>query len=285
VLDPPAERVDVAAFVAKSLADDLHTRLEHLGLACTRVGILAETEHGESLERLWRHEGALSPGAIAERVRWQLDGWLNGSAAHRPTSGITRLALIPDEVVGANGRQLGFWGGETARDDRAGRAFARVQGLLGPDSVTVPEPRGGRGPGEQIDRVAVHAVDLGESRWAGRRAEGGAGRGAPWPGRLPPPAPAIVHPRPVACAVVGPDGEPVGVSGRGLVDTMPTGLQVDGGPWVDVVAWAGPWPADERWWDPPSHRRRARFQVVTADGRALLVMVEGGRWWIEATYD
>ncbi len=36
-LDPPAERVDTAAFVAKSLADDLHARLDHLGLACTRV--------------------------------------------------------------------------------------------------------------------------------------------------------------------------------------------------------------------------------------------------------
>ena len=172
VLDPPAERVDTAAFVAKSLAGELHDRLEGLGLACTRVAILAETEHGESLERLWRHEGALSPGAIAERVRWQLDGWLNGSVAHRPTSGISLLALIPDEVVAATGRQLGFWGGETARDDRAARAFARIQGLLGPDAVSVAEPRGGRGPGEQIGRVPVHAVDLGAPR-AGQRVRAG----------------------------------------------------------------------------------------------------------------
>ncbi len=285
VLEPPAERVDTAAFVAKSLADELHARLESLGLACTRVGILAETEHGESLERLWRHEGTLSPGAIADRVRWQLDGWLNGSAAHRPTSGISLLALIPDEVVGATGRQLGFWGGETARDDRAGRAFARVQGLLGPDAVTVPEPRGGRGPGEQIDRVPVHAVDLSESRWSSGPVHGRRDPAAPWPGRLPPPSPAIVHPQPMACDVVGPDGEMVRVSGRGLADTVPTGLRVAGGACVEVVAWAGPWPADERWWDPPTHRRRARLQVVTADGWARLLMVEGGRWWIEATYD
>ena len=53
----------------------------------------------------------------------------------------------------------------------------------------------------------------------------------------------------------------------------------------EVVAWAGPWLADERWWDPPAHRRRARFQVVTADGRAHLLAIEGGCWWAEATYD
>ena len=279
-LDPPAERVDTAAFAAKGLADDLHAQLDRRGLACTRVGILAETEHGESLERVWRHEGALTPGAIADRVRWQLDGWLNGSAAHRPTSGITLLALVPDEVVAASGRQLGFWGGESAGDDRAERALARVQGLLGPDAVTVPEWRGGRGPGEQVVRVPVHTVDL-----TGPRLGRPEARATPWPGRVPSPSPAIVYPEPVPCDVVDADGQAVGVSGRGLITASPARLSGRGGPGAEVTAWAGPWPVDERWWDAPTHRRRARFQLVTADGRAHLVHLEGGRWWVEATYD
>jgi protein ImuB len=286
-LDPPAERVDTAAFVAKGLADDLHSRLDHLGLACTRVAILAETEHGESLERLWRHEGALTPGAIADRVRWQLDGWLNGSAAHRPTSGITLLALVPDEVVAATGRQLGFWGGEAAVDERAVRAFARVQGLLGADAVTVPEWRGGRGPADQVMRVPVHAVDLEGLDGAGRPTARPDSVEAPWPGRLPAPAPATVHVEPMPVEVVDRSGEPVGVSGRGLVSAPPVVVSSTSGrsSGAEVVAWAGPWLTDERWWDPPAHRRRARFQVVTADGRAHLLAVEGGRWWVEATYD
>lgn len=301
-LDPPADRVDTAAFVAKALADDLHARLDHLGLACTRVAILAETEHGESLERLWRHEGALTPGAIADRVRWQLDGWLTGSAAHRPTSGITLLALVPDEVVAATGRQLGFWGGESAADERAVRAIARVQGLLGTDAVTVPEWRGGRGPADQVVRVPAHAVDLDGPRPAARPDS----VAPPWPGRLPAPAPSTVHPEPFPVEVVDAAGEPVQVSGRGLVSAAPAHMSSSSGsgsssgssgpvgsggasrnraPGHDVVAWAGPWLADERWWDPPAHRRRARFQVATADGRAHLLAVEGGRWWVEATYD
>jgi len=278
-LDPPAERVDTAAFVGKSLADDLFDRLDGAGLSCTRLRIDAETEHGESLSRYWRHEGALTPGAVADRVRWQLDGWLNGSAALRPTAGVSRLALVPDEVAPARGRQLGFWGGETAAAERVARALARVQGLLGPDAVTVPERRGGRGPAEQVDRVPVHAVDLTAPR---RGAHPTAAE--PWPGRVPLPAPAAVPLAPVPADVVDAHDRPVAVDGRGQASAAPARLRVGEGPWLAVEAWAGPWPADERWWDPPTRRRRARFQVV-AGGRGHLLAREGGRWWLEGRYD
>ncbi len=76
------------------------------------VGIEAETEHGEQLLSFWRHEGTLSDAAVADRVRWQLDGWLNGSAASRPSGGITWLALIPDELIAAKGRQSGSGAGD-----------------------------------------------------------------------------------------------------------------------------------------------------------------------------
>jgi protein ImuB len=55
--------------------------------------------------------------------------------------------------------------------------------------------------------------------------------------------------------------------------------------WHEVVAWAGPWPVDERWWDPTDHRRLARFQVVTEDGTARLLILDGGRWFVDAVYD
>ena len=52
-----------------------------------------------------------------------------------------------------------------------------------------------------------------------------------------------------------------------------------------VVAWAGPWPLDERWWRPSARRRQARFQLVLNDGSAHLCVLEAGRWQREATYD
>jgi len=168
-LDPPAERVETAAFVARGLADELAGRLDARGLACTRLLVAAETEHGERLERLWRGDGAggasaLSAGAIADRVRWQLDGWLKGPA--RPTAGITLLELVPDEAVAATGRQLGFWGASPDAAARAARAVARLAGLLGPDAAAVAERRGGRDPALALALVPAAAVDLAADRGA-----------------------------------------------------------------------------------------------------------------------
>jgi protein ImuB len=62
-------------------------------------------------------------------------------------------------------------------------------------------------------------------------------------------------------------------------------MSAGGTPDLAVTAWAGPWPADERWWDPRAGCRRARFQLVTEDGSAWLAAVQDGRWLIEARYD
>jgi protein ImuB len=285
--DPPAERIDPCAFAAKALADELNRSLEERGLACIRVAIEAETEKGEEFTRLWRHQGSLSAAALAERARWQLDGWLHQARLVRtrrdPDAGvgsaIARLSLIPDEVVPATGRQLGFWGGRAERADDISRTVARIQGILGAESVRVPEWSGGRGPAEQIRLVLAAGVDLGESR------QGADPRHItqPWPGRIPPPAPSEIGSESSEVSLLDEGGEEVGVSGRGEMFVPPAWLVTSG---IDhqVIHWAGPWPVDERWWDPGAHRRRARLQVVLADGTAHLLMIEHRRWSIEATY-
>jgi protein ImuB len=286
-LDPPAERVDVAAFTAKAMADDLHQKLTALGLACTRIAIEAETEHGEQQSRLWRHDGALSASAVADRVRWQLDSWLSSGAT---TAGITLLRLVPDEVKPDHGRQLGFWGAGAAADDRAARAMARIQGLLGPEAVVTAVIGGGRDPAGQ-----VRLVPWGDPRQPARpggptsvpaplskkRTMGAAANEVPpWPGHLPSPAPALVWRRPAPAHLHDADGQPVAISARGEISAPPARLNM-----VEVAAWAGPWPTEERWWDGHSSRRRARVQLCLADGTAHLAALEGGQWWIEATYD
>ena len=282
-LDPPAERVDTVAFVGKALADELLACLADHGLACTRVAIEAETEHGEHLIRRWRHDGALSAGAIAERVRWQLDGWLGRGGI---TAGITLLRLTPEEVRPDHGRQLGLWGGSAAAEERVARSLARLQGLLGPDSVVTAVLGGGRDP-----RSQVRLVPWGDPREpprdprpSRRDPAGQTVEQAPWPGRLPGPAPTVVHPVPLAADVHDASGAPLVVTGRGVASGVPASLSVAGGPWSEIRSWAGPWPMDEQWWD-AGGRRIARFQLGLDGGVTHLVIREGGRWWIEATYD
>ena len=277
-IDPPADRIDRVAFVARSLADDFHRRLGRDGVTCVRVGIEAETEHGEVLSRLWRHEGALSDAAVADRVRWQLDGWLNGSAANRPSGGITRLALVPDELIAAAGRQLGFWGGETEADQRATRVAARLQGQVGTDAVLVAERAGGRHPGEQLRLVPAAGAELSGRSLAPES------DAAPWPGSLPPPSPTRVLVEPISIEVLDAADEVVTVTGRGTLSAPPAVLAARGRR-LTVHRWAGPWPVDERWWDADTHTRQARLQVVTVDGRAHLVAVSNGTWSITAQWE
>ncbi len=305
--DPPAERLEHCAYAAKALADELHHSLLARGLSCVRVAIEAETERGESQFRLWRHQGALSAADLADRVRWQLDGWLNRGGPGRPTSGVVRLTLVPDEVVPARGRQLGLWGARNDRSEEVTRVVGRLQGMLGPDAVTVAEYRGGLGPGERLRLVPAAAVDLGEER-PGAEVHAVA---EPWPGQVPPPSPARVHPDPLPVDLVDDVGRAVAVDARGEPSAPPVALVVGpggsggfggagggtgrGGTGVvgggsagrrrAIVGWAGPWPAEQRWWDPLTRRRRARMQVTLDDGTAHLLIIEGGTWSIEATYD
>lgn len=102
---------------------------------------------------------------------------------------------------------------------------------------------------------------------------------------MPAPHAAVVLRRPLPVEVLDADGAPVGVDGRGMVSAPLAQLSSGGAAPVSVEGWAGPWVLDERWWDPVAHRRRARFQVVLADGSAHLLAIEAGTWWLEATYD
>ncbi|MFC7617815.1 hypothetical protein ACFQV2_34825 [Actinokineospora soli] len=52
--DPPVDRVDAAAFLARTLAERLHAGLAAHGLACTRLAIHAATATGAELTRVWR---------------------------------------------------------------------------------------------------------------------------------------------------------------------------------------------------------------------------------------
>jgi protein ImuB len=276
-LDPPADRIDVAIFTGKGLADRLSLQLDEHGLICEKLLIQATFESGEEFGRSWRLDGATSAGAIAERVRWQLEGWMNISSGGR-SGPLTALRLLPEEVSADRGRQLCFWGGPSEPGQRAVRGVARLQGLLGPQAVLVPELKGGRGPADQFRLISADGVDLLD------RSPNPLATPAPWPGTIPLPSPALVFPDRPPVRFVGEQDQEVDVVDRRL-SADAVRLLVQGGKWVSVTGWSGPWPVSERWWDKTAGRELARVQVTCSDDNAYLIAYEQGRWWLEAKYD
>lgn len=278
VPEDPISRVDAAAFAARHLAARLHERLARAGLTCVRLKVTAVMVGGETVERVWHTREELNEDTTADRVRWQLDGWLTARTTQAEVGGIIEFTLTPLECHPPD--SAGLWNSGNAKKQQARRAAMRLQSTLGTDKVLVPVASGGRSPVE-----CVELVPFGEQRAPARPVEG------PWLGQIPAPYPARRG-----------GGENHPASRLQIVDKQGTGVEIDGEAQLtgepfalawgekryEVTAWAGPWPVDGRWWEGDG-AGRARMQVVGREVRtnrqhAWLIVWSHGRWSIEAVY-
>lgn len=293
--EEPIARVDAAAFMARQLAARLHEKLSRAGFLCVRLQVVAELEGGQRVERVWRTREALDESATADRVRWQLDGWLSQARA-ADGGGIVRLELTPleverpgvagDLVAAARAAGAGNAGGVPAGDEeKARRVIARVQSQLGVDKVLAPRAVGGRGVAERIE-----FVPYGEERDAPPQGS--------WPGRIPAPLPArlgagVNHPS-ARMQLVDRIGQPIVVTEEALLSGEPYAARWGKRAYL-VSGWAGPWPVDGQWWsggEPHGSSPICRLQLVgeepgeaaAAGQRAWLLQWRGGQWRVEAAY-
>ncbi|MCH7230844.1 hypothetical protein L0U85_08275 [Glycomyces sp. L485] len=264
--DDPYETVEQAAFAARPLAERLLETLGGRNLTCTRVTVTAHTVRGLARERTWQLDPAAPSTELARRVRWQLEGWLTGGG----TDAIAAIELTPGGLLGLLEAGRGLWDFKDAATVRAEAALRHAGGLLGPDNVRIAVETDGRDLPERCD------LDT----WGG---EAAARRTGPWPGTLPDPPPAVTGTGEDA-EVLAVDGTPVSVAARGTMSHTPALVSL-GGERIPVIAWAGPWPVTERWWNDDAARRYARLQVELADGRAALLYLEDRRWKVAGWYD
>jgi protein ImuB len=303
VFEEPAQNSEQLVPVARLLAERLDAALLDAGMRCGKVRIVAGTERGQQLERVWRTDVGARAGAfanhMADRVRWQLEGWLSGTSDGPERSGLTSLGVVAEDVVPLGSEQSYLWGGVSGADSRAQRTLERVQGLLGPDGVLAVREQGGRSPRERV-LALPWGQEAAESRPLAH----------PWPGGIPDPAPATVLATPAPVEVLDAGGTPVTVDRRLAISAPPTWVRLEADPnderaraanrhpasghvgqvkapvWDrprPVEAWAGPWPIAQRWWSGDASRG-AYLQVSLGD-RAVLVAFKGGQWMLEAVYD
>lgn len=209
-------------------------------------------------------------GMHCHRVARGLDGELPG---YRHPDIARRLARL-DRPVPSPVRQRGFWGGTDRVAAGAVQALGALQTLVGVEGVQMIRRQDGRTPLDQARLVT----------WLPDPAVAKDPPPAPWPGRLPSPAPALVHRQARGLQLLGAGHQPVVVTGRGELSDIPEHLSVEGGPWLTISGWAGPWLSVERWWR-SSRRRAAWLQVVLDTGAAYLLRSDRGEWRFAATYD
>ncbi|MCI4361395.1 MAG: DNA polymerase Y family protein, partial [Thermoplasmata archaeon] len=275
-LEPPATLVDEVVFAARRLAETLCERIRNAGLAFSLLAVTVESEGGDVSTRRWSHDGPFTSALVIERVRWQPEGWLapqREDESSQILGGVVLLRLEAEEIVPDGGRQAGLWERGGAGEHHVIQAFARVQGMLGPEGVLQGSLVGGRDPAEQVvlrpfgDRPPATVAPVER----------------PWPGRIPPPSPSLVLSDPLRLLLVDAAGQPVRVNGRGELAAEPASVEI-GGRLYPVRAWAGPWPIDERWWEATRRRRRARFQLVVGE-EVYLVALDRGEFLLEGKYD
>lgn len=284
----PINRVDTAAFAARHLAAQLHQRLKAHGLVCLRlkvqavIGTDAEQDAEHVVERVWRTKQALTEAATADRVRWQLDGWLTSRNLDKAgavddggelVAGIIQLILDPIECAVPEESQL--WGDNV--DEKAARVIARVQSQLGIDKVLQPYEVGGRGV---VDRIAF--APYGDHPVAETAS-------TPWVGAIPPPFPAVIIDSSAgnasaAATIFSETNAEIYVTVDAVLNAKPAVFSWAGRKY-EVIGWAGPWPVLGKWWD--NQRPYAQMQLVATDNhhrpRAWLLRWVG-RWQVEATY-
>lgn len=265
--EPALTLVDQVAFSARSTAEGFIAGLTAAGLACTEVRVELLGERDELVARTWLASGVFDAVAVIDRVRWQLQA----AAGSQLGSGVVSLRLEPIAVDALANHVPGLFGSGT--DERVHHVLSRVQSMLGHTGVLTPQVGGGRWLAER--QVLVPWSD---------RPNQSTPRDQPWPGQVPGPQPAAVFAELRPVQLVGSSGRPVTLNSRGLITDPPVTLRVEAQPRT-VIGWAGPWPIDERPWDPERHRVANRFQVVDGTGTAWLLLLDAQGWWAEARYD
>jgi protein ImuB len=273
--EPPLDRVDQVTFGVRASADDFVQRLVAARLVCTTLRVEIETELGDYSERSWLHPRSFTPADVVDRVRWQLQG--SGEVDSGLRSGVTAVRMVPESVDAIGNHEVGLFG--AGPDERIHNGLARVQSMLGHEGVLTAVVSGGRTLADRQKTVP----------W-GDRAVLPRSPLEPWPGQLPKPLPATIFTAPHPVFVYGPDGSDVVVDERGRFSAPPARFSpASGKDPRQIMAWAGPWLIQERWWDPDAALSASRFQVVDDRGVAWLLVLTrratGSSWAAEARYD
>lgn len=288
--DTPLVSVLHVVEASRSTIEEMVRRIDTSGQQCVRVLIHCETDHGESMSRIWGESHGFTVSALVQRLSYQLDGWLvhSDDDADGPTSGIVRVCMTPVECREVLATQAVLWGGNEENTERAARAVMQMCAVDDCVRVTVPQWEGGRDITTAYSQVSAHTVDITHSQHSAVRVGATQHNSEKWSGSLPMPWPAWVATQPITINVLDVHQQHVGVTGRHELTSVPASVEM-GRLRYHIEKVGGPWPVEERWWDPRRARRHVRAQLLVRNAqgatRVFLVVLENNEWKLIARYD
>jgi protein ImuB len=268
-LDHPLDEAKALGAHLARLAAKLCQAASRCHQAVGSVEVLFRWEDGTLTRRRWGSREGLDAEEILQRCSWLIESLPR--LAPPKAQGVIEIELRATRKLAEIQAQERLVG-QDHRDEE--KLMEVLFGLVGPGAVFWLEPLPARWPKEM-------------GRLCPRPAFGEEGPthvpSGPLPGGHPFPLPAVVYWEEPAVQVLNAAGGGVFLDPRGFLRSEPARL-VYKKTHLSILYWSGPWLDRTEWWRPASGLR-ARIQVVCSNGTAHLCRFEGGRWFLEATYD
>lgn len=259
--------------------------LQWSGMQCLRMRIRCETENSDVENRVWYNSDGFDPVSVHDRLQWQLTHWM--SSFDDPTVSapcVTKVVLEALHCRTFHAEQETLWGGRSESTEQVVRALSRVASVDEAISITVPQWQGGRDVGTFIQRP-WSSIDFFNDDASLVRVQKHY-----WNGALPAPQPMMLCDPPEQVMLCDEKLRPVVVTARHELSQRPVTITDQQRNTWNVLTWAGPWPIEERWWDPQRRRRHARLQVLVQRHSAVdqsevwLLSTQSRQWHIVGMY-
>lgn len=275
--DDPVLSGEQLSFAVSAPATTFLSQLLDQGCVVQTVDITLVDDRGEQHIKRWSHPRYFTAPDLVHRVRWQGESLQKNTSADDYQRGIVEVWFVAKNPDSAAGYEDSLWG-NAHRDTALHHAVSSLQASLGHQNVTRVTTHPGHNFADSQQAVA----------WGDKPPPREADEVEAWAGQLPAPHPATVFATPMPVAVVDQAGHPVRTTAVGAGLTSPPHALVSDNRSRRVMAWAGPWPVMERWWEhtPVVHR----VQLVDDSGIGWLVKTTTGGdgdagWLVEARYD
>lgn len=280
--DQPVVRVDTLGFVLRATVEEFLAGLTAQQLVCTSVRITLIDDRGEQHVQVWSHPKFFTTADVINRVRWQWESQARQVTEEYHDGGIQEVifqALSPDHLFD---HEPGLWGGGD-RDARIEHTLSHIQSQWGHRSVSQAVCQ----PGHRFDdrqQWIAWGTTPPASTHDPRDTQGSP---SSFVGQIPRPLPATVFDPPHVVALEDDSGSPLAIDCEQATLCGQPATMWRGSRSRQLVAWAGPWPVVERWWDSQRAYSLYRLQLLDQEGVGWLVSHDpvAGHWHIEARYD